>query len=329
MPLKLAGGSHRRYNPLEQSWVLVSEHRLGRPWQGEQTPAAQNARPQYDPSCYLCPGNTRANGERNPKYGGTFAFDNDYPALQMESQGCDLNERGLLVAQPEAGRCRVVCFTPRHDRDIPSMQLAEVHAVIDTWAAETQVLAASGLSNVTVFENRGAAMGASNPHPHSQIWATAHAPSEIERERAGFARHAEHHGGTCLLCEYAQLERGAERIVAQNEAVCAVVPFWASWPFEVLVVPNEHVARLDACDAALREAFAHVMQAVTRKYDALFGAPFPYSMGWHQDGHLHAHYFPPLLRSATVRKFMVGYEMLGEPQRDLTAESAAQRLRAL
>ena len=326
---ELLTGSHRRYNPLTQSWVLVSPQRLQRPWQGERTAAISGSRPAYDPACYLCPGNTRANGARNPAYAQTYAFDNDFPALGPPAGGGAVNERGLFAAQPESGRCRVVCFSPRHDLDIATMDEGGVCAVIDTWAEQTEALGGAGAGLVTVFENRGEMMGASNPHPHSQIWASQHAPVEIERERDGFAAYRRTNGG-CLLCDYAALEveRG-HRVIYADASCCVVVPFWAVWPFEALLIPLGHRESLQSCAPHERASLARAMQALTRRYDALFSVPFPYSMGWHQDGHLHAHYYPPLLRSAGVRKYQVGYEMLAQPQRDITPEQAAAQLRAL
>lgn len=318
--------SHRRYNPLTQSWVLVSPQRLQRPWQGAQEGAASASRPRYDPECYLCPGNLRANGERNPQYEQTFVFDNDYAALQPGA-GSGAVEGDIFIARAEKGRCRVLCFSPRHDLDIGTMAPEEVRTVVDAWAVESEQLA-SQYQAVTVFENRGAMMGASNPHPHSQIWANTSVPDELLREDAGFDTYAGRRGGACLLCRYAQAEIEAkERVVYCDDFVCVVVPFWAVWPFETLLLPRAHCVTLTESSAEQRDAIAAAMQSLVQRYDRLFGVPFPYSMGWHQRRHLHAHYFPPLLRSASVRKFMVGYELLAQPQRDITPETAAQRLR--
>ena len=326
----LFSAPHRRYNPLTQEWVLISPQRLDRPWQGaHEAPGTQHL-PEYDPQCYLCPGNVRANGEHNPQYERTFVFDNDFAALLPGLQAAPLTG-DLFTARAEAGRCRVLCFTPRHDRDIGTMDRAAIRCVVDAWAHESQALLAQpGISSVTVFENRGAMMGASNPHPHSQIWANASVPNELVREDAGFDAYARSHDGRCVLCAYVEAEIAAgERIVYADENVCAVVPFWAVWPFETLLIPRTHRPALHECEDAERDAIASAMQTLVQRYDKLFGVPFPYSMGWHQRGHLHAHYYPPLLRSASVRKFMVGYELLAQPQRDVTPEAAAARLRAL
>ncbi|MFN2449687.1 MAG: galactose-1-phosphate uridylyltransferase [Candidatus Baltobacteraceae bacterium] len=323
--------SSRRFNPLTHEWVLVSDTRLSRPWQGESAPAQQAHRPAYDPLCYLCPGNVRANGEHNPAYTQTFGFDNDYPALAPEAAAQESDAGGLFLAQRERGACRVLCFSPRHDLDVPTMASHDVRAVLDAWAGEyEELMGRPYVSAVTVFENRGAMMGASNPHPHSQLWANEHVPSELLKERDGANAYAQTHGGACLLCDYGarELER-AQRIVFADDHAIVLVPFWAVWPFETLLLARTHRTTLRSCTGAERDALAAAMQFVTRRYDALFGVPFPYSMGWHQDGHLHAHYYPPLLRSASVRKYLVGYEMLAQPQRDLTPEEAAARLRAL
>lgn len=329
---------HRRYNPLTGQWILVSPHRLERPWQGAIAPAAPPPRPHYDAQCYLCPGNERAGGARNPQYEGTFVFDNDFAAL-LPDTGDARFEDGPLLAQSEAGRCRVLCFSPRHDLDVAQMEAPQIRSLIDAWANEYVALGELPYVNaVTIFENRGAMMGASNPHPHCQIWAEHTPPNELAAESRSLAEHARR-GGRCLLCDYAAYESGArERIVFENEHVCVVVPFWAVWPFEAMVLPRRHAGSLDAYSAEERDALAQALQELTARYDRLFATPFPYSMGWHQaptDGesnrqwHAHAHYYPPLLRSANVRKFMVGYEMLAQPQRDITAEEAARRLREI
>jgi UDPglucose--hexose-1-phosphate uridylyltransferase len=331
-------GAHLRFNPLTGEWVLVSANRLQRPWQGEIEHGATPERPQYDPDCYLCPGNLRANGERNPVYEQTFVFNNDYPALRPQD-GTQSAVEGLLRAQGEPGTCRVICFSPRHDLDVAKMDSAQIRRVIDAWAQQYEELGSLPYVNaITIFENRGAMMGASNPHPHCQVWAEAMPPTELLKESQRLAAYAQS-TGNCMLCSYAQQETACgERIVYENAGAIAVVPFWAVWPFETLIVPRSHAGSLSAVSDADRNALSDAMREVTSRYDRLFAAPFPYSMGIHQrpaDGaphehwHTHAHYFPPLLRSLAVRKFMVGYEMLGQPQRDITPEEAARRLREL
>jgi UDPglucose--hexose-1-phosphate uridylyltransferase len=329
--------SHLRYNPLSGEWVLVSPHRLERPWQGETAPTQPKQRVPYDPQCYLCPGNVRGSGEANPPYEHTFVFENDYAALLPNVQDAHVNEGDVVVARSEAGHCRVVCFSPRHDLDIAGMDVPAVRRVIDAWAQQyTQLGALPYVNAVTIFENRGAMMGASNPHPHGQIWAEASIPNELRKESDSLERYAGTHG-ECLLCAYISMElRKGERVLYAGEDVCVFVPFWAEWPFEALVVPRRHVQSVDALLDSERNLFATAMRDLTARYDRLFASPFPYSMGFHQrptDGraheswHLHAHYYPPLLRSANVRKYAVGYEMLAQPQRDLTPEEAARRLR--
>lgn len=329
---------HRRFNPLRGEWVLVSPHRLERPWQGAISPAQAVARPHYDPQCYLCPGNTRASGGVNPSYEHTYVFENDYAALVPETP-VEPHEDGLLLAYGEAGRCRVVCFSPRHDLDIAAMEPAEIARVIDTWAEQFGELSADPAINaVTIFENRGQMMGASNPHPHGQIWAQSAPPDELVKETSAQTAYMQR-TGSCLLCDYvAQEVQAQERVVFANSSAAVLVPFWAVWPFEALVVPTVHVSGIDALTPSNRMDLAEALGVLAAKYDRVFDVPFPYSMGFHQrptDGsgydewHAHAHYFPPLLRSASVRKYMVGYELLAQPQRDVTPEQAAERLRSL
>jgi len=330
---------HRRFDPLRGEWVIVSPNRNDRPWQGQIDPPPADDLPEYDPGCYLCPGNPRANGERNPPYTSTFAFDNDFGALVPSTPAFATADNGLLNAQSERGLCRVVCFSPRHDLTLPRMDASAIRAVIDAWISEYRALTAvPWMAYATVFENRGAMMGASNPHPHGQVWATEHVPHEAAVEQREFAAY-QHQHGSCLLCDYIALElRLGERIVCANDAFAAMVPFWAVWPFETLVVSTRHVDALPSLRDDERDGLADILKQLTTRYDNLFEAPFPYSMGFHQqpmqgaaDGvaHLHAHFYPPLLRSASVRKFMVGFELLGSPQRDFTPEEAAVRLRAM
>jgi UDPglucose--hexose-1-phosphate uridylyltransferase len=330
-------GPHRRYNPLLDEWVLCSPHRLERPWQGQVEATPNDDRPQYDPSCYLCPGNRRANGATNPAYTSTFAFDNDFPALLAEAPPGTALDDDLLRARTTRGLCRVLCFSPRHDLTLADMDVPTIRAVVDAWADEsTRLGALDFIGHVQVFENKGALMGCSNPHPHCQIWATEHLPHIPARKLAAQRLYFETKGRD-LLGDYLERERREqERIVCANEHWTVVVPFWAVWPFETLVLPSRRVAALEDLASEERDALAAVLLELNRRYDGLFGVSFPYSMGWHgrpSDGaehpyaRLHAFHFPPLLRSATVRKFLVGYEMSAEPQRDLTPESAAERLR--
>jgi len=331
---------HRRRNALTGEWVLVSPQRTQRPWQGESTAAAAEATVPYDPACYLCPGNARAGGLRNPPYETTFAFDNDYAALLASGPAAEIDDSGLIVAQAEGGHCRVVCFTPRHDLSIARMTVPAIRAVVDAWAYESVRLGAEPqIAAVVVFENHGATMGASNPHPHAQIWATETIPNELAKELACSAAYAAEHAGVCLICRYVARELAlGERIVYANAGVVVLVPFWAVWPFEAMIVSRRHAGTLDELEAHERDALADAMHVLTGAYDRVFDTGFPYSMGFHQrsasrdapaDLHLHAHYLPPLLRSATVRKYMVGFELLAMPQRDITPEAAAARLRAL
>jgi len=335
--LDLTKHPHRRYNPLTREWVLVSPQRTARPWQGHVEEVNEQPLPQYDPDCYLCPGNARAGGAQNPRYESTFVFENDFAALKPDTPVEKLDQAGLLVAEGEPGVCRVVCFSPRHDLTIANMNVDALRRVVDVWVQQYGELGSDPKINwVQIFENRGAMMGASNPHPHGQIWANANLPNEAVKEVASFL---EYHtaNADCLLCRYLALEmEAAERVVLENEHFVALVPFWAIWPFETLLLSRKHATALDDLKDSTRNELADILIGITKRYDRLFKASFPYTMGFHQrptDGHahqefhLHAHFYPPLLRSATVRKFMVGYELLGMPQRDITPEAAAQRLR--
>jgi len=331
---------HRRRNPLTGEWVQVSPHRTQRPWLGQVEKGSGQTRPAYDPNCYLCPGNARAGGARNPDYSSTFVFTNDFAALlpDVPEVGAEsYAPHPLLRAQAASGTCRVVCFSPRHDLTLAEMPAPQIRAVVDAWAEQVTELGKS-YRWVQVFENKGEAMGASNPHPHGQVWALDALPNEPakeeEHQKAYFTEH-----GRPLLVDYAVLElEREERLVVANEDWLALVPYWAVWPFEVLLLPRRPVLRLPDLGGDERDALADILKRLLTRYDNLFETSFPYSMGWHgtpldHNGYphwqLHAHFYPPLLRSATVKKFMVGYEMLSEPQRDITPEQAAERLRSL
>ncbi len=326
---------HRRFNPLRGEWVLVSPHRTKRPWLGQVEKTAPDQRPAYDPQCYLCPGNQRMGSHVNPDFDATFVFVNDFSALLPDTPEMTASPDGLLRVDPVRGECRVICFSPRHDLTLAEMAVPDIRKVVDVWATQTAELG-QRYRWVQVFENKGAAMGCSNPHPHGQIWASNFVPNEIaaeEREQKNYREKK----GSVLLLDYAQRELAAQtRVVVSNAHWVAVVPFWAVWPYEILLLPTRPVRRLPELTDAERTSLAEVLQALLIRYDNLFETAFPYSMGWHaapndagdsDHWQLHAHFYPPLLRSATVKKFMVGYEMLAEAQRDLTAEQAAQRLR--
>jgi UDPglucose--hexose-1-phosphate uridylyltransferase len=330
---------HRRYNALTGEWLLVSPHRSKRPWQGQQEDIPKEERPQYDPKCYLCPGNVRANGEFNPTYTQTFVFDNDFGALQANVPAGNFQKGELLKAESERGICRVICFSPRHDLTLTDMEVGEIKKVVDVWQREFQELGALDFINyVQIFENKGSVMGSSNPHPHGQIWAQSAVPVEPAKETAQQLAYFQANGRS-LLADYLALEQAEkQRIVLETDAFVALVPFWAVWPFETIIISKRHFGNILEMTEEEKTDFAGIIKELSTVYDKLFNVSFPYSAGMHQsptDGqehpewHFHMHFYPPLLRSATVKKFMVGYEMLGDPQRDITAEWAAERLRSL
>jgi UDPglucose--hexose-1-phosphate uridylyltransferase len=336
--LKLHEDSHRRLNPLTNEWVLVSPHRAQRPWQGSVEKVPLPPQSHYDPTCYLCPGNKRAGGEQNPAYASTFVFENDFAALKPHTatDRIDEDEAGLVVAEGEPGVCRVMCFSPRHDLTLSTMSVQEIDKVVDGWREQFRELSqVRGIQHIQIFENRGEMMGASNPHPHCQIWATRSIPEEPRKELRCQREYYRTRNG-CLLCDYIRIEDQQNiRIVFADEDFVILVPFWAVWPFETLVCSRRHLASFLEFNGEELISLSKVLNRVSAAYDRLFNVPFPYSMGFHQspiDGsehaewHFHAHFYPPLLRSATVRKFMVGFELLGTPQRDITPELAAERL---
>lgn len=324
---------HRRLNPLTGNWVLVSPHRAKRPWQGQQETPDRSIRPAHDPDCYLCAGNKRVTGEVNPPYTGTFVFTNDFAALTADAPDAPASASPLFQTATARGTSRVICFSPDHSKSLPELSLPAIGQVIETWCSQTAELG-QHYPWVQVFENKGAMMGCSNPHPHGQIWANSFLPNEAACEDAHQRAYRAEHGRSLLL-DYAREESGGPRVVVETAHWLALVPYWAAWPFETLLLPKAQVLRLPDLDAEQRADLAVVLKQLTSRYDNLFQCSFPYSMGWHgapfndaNNGHwqLHAHFYPPLLRSATVRKFMVGYEMLAETQRDLTPEQAAERL---
>ncbi|MCP4363649.1 MAG: UDP-glucose--hexose-1-phosphate uridylyltransferase [Chloroflexi bacterium] len=329
---------HRRYNPLTGEWVLVSPQRTTRPWQGQVEETVPDKRLDYDPTCYLCPGNKRAGGAaRNPDYTDTFVFTNDFAALLPDKIASPDATSPLLQMQTVRGTCRVICFSPRHNLTLPEMPLSDIRQVIDTWSAQTAALGET-YRWVQLFENKGTVMGCSNPHPHGQIWALDSLPNEAQKEDERQRLYLSENRNP-LLCDYTDLEiEQGERIVVENETWLAVVPHWAFWPYEILLLPRRHILRLPDLSEGERNGLADILKQLLTKYDNLFETSFPYSMGWHgapfasgDQSHwqLHAHFYPPLLRSATVKKFRVGFEMLSESQRDLTAEQAANTLRTL
>jgi UDPglucose--hexose-1-phosphate uridylyltransferase len=329
--------SHKRYNPLTGEWILVSPHRAKRPWQGKVESLPGTAKLQYDPSCYLCPGNTRANGNVNPQYTSTFAFDNDFAAIQKEVARTSVNENDLLVAETESGICRVICFSPRHDLTLAELSKDEIVPVIKKWQEEYKALGMlPGINHVQIFENKGEIMGCSNPHPHGQIWAQESIPVESVKEYRQQEEYFKKHG-RLLLADYVQLElEKDERIVYKNDSFVLLIPFWANWPFETMILPKRIINNILQLKENEITDFADILNVVTVKYDNIFNTSFPYSSGIHQsptdgqdhnDIQMHMHFYPPLLRSATVKKFMVGYEMLANPQRDITPEKSAEMLK--
>ncbi|MFP4362559.1 MAG: UDP-glucose--hexose-1-phosphate uridylyltransferase [Spirochaetia bacterium] len=328
---------HRRYNILTGEWILVSPHRTKRPWQGQQEEADMKKRPKYDKSCYLCPGNSRSGGYKNPDYEDTFVFVNDFSALLEDTPDLSFQESGLLKAEGESGICKVICFTPRHDLSFPKMDVQDIKKVVDVWAKEYKAIGSrNDISYVQIFENHGAAMGCSNPHPHCQIWANSTVPvlpsTEWKRQKEYFNTH-----GSVMLLDYLDIElKDKSRIVFENNSFVALVPFWAVWPYETMLLPKEHLKSLADFNEKHKQDYADAIKRMGVRFDNLFKTDFPYSMGLHQqptDGEeynewlFHVHYFPPLLRSATVKKFMVGYEMMATAQRDITAETSAENLR--
>lgn len=330
---------HKRLNPLTGEWILVSPHRSKRPWQGQVEKTVQEERPAYDPSCYLCPGNERAGGKTNPDYKGTYVFTNDFSALLDDTPEGHVDEAGLFRARSERGICRVLCFNENHNLTIPEMSVPEISNVVDLWCREFKELGDKDFIHyVQIFENKGAIMGCSNPHPHGQIWSSSSVPVEPARETEKQEEYYKKHG-TTLLGDYltAELEK-KERLVVENDYFVGLVPFWATWPFETILISRRPVQNILELTDEEKTGLADIYKRLTVRYDNLFEVSFPYSAGLHQaptDGrdypawHLHMHFYPPLLRSATVKKFMVGYEMLATPQRDITAEQAAGRLRDL
>jgi len=339
MQFQLSEHSHRRYNPLTGQWVQVSPHRSKRPWQGQVESLGDEVKPKHDPGCYLCPGNSRSNGVQNPQYTSTYTFVNDFSSLVEDIPEGNVNEKGLIVAKSERGICKVVCFSPRHDLTIPELSLSEVADVVKKWVDEFKELSALDyINSVQIFENKGQSMGCSNPHPHGQIWAQETVPDEQTKKQLHQLNYFLKHGRT-LLSDYLELEvANKERIVVENDSFVALVPFWAVWPFETMIIPKRPMSTIAEMTDSEIVNMADIYRDLTIRYDNLFETSFPYSAGIHQapasgsnhkEWHWHMVFYPPLLRSATVKKFMVGYEMLSNPQRDITPEFAAEKLRLL
>ena len=331
--------SHIRQNPLTGDYVMVSPHRTKRPWQGKTEDSVTDTRPKYDSTCYLCAGNPRMNGELNPSYSDTYVFQNDFAALQTDVPKGEINKGGLLKAESVQGECRVICFSPRHDLTLAEMETFEIRKVVDTWIGEFEDFRTKKeIHYVQIFENKGETMGCSNPHPHGQIWASSNVPVEIQKESIQQKKYFQIHKKT-LLEDYIKIELSEnERIVIENDSFLVVVPFWATWPFETMIIPKRPMIFISEMEENEKDDLADIIRRLTTRYDNLFKTSFPYSAGIHQapinvesvEGwHWHIHFYPPLLRSATVKKFMVGYELLANPQRDITPERAAQQLREL
>ena len=331
--------SHTRLNLLTGDWILVSPHRMKRPWQGKTEDVVTDERPTYDPTCYLCPTNKRMDGSINPNYDKAYAFVNDFSALLADTPSGSVNDNNLLIANSESGICKVICFSPSHNLTLPQMSSEAIESVIDLWQDEYQILSENPvIKYIQIFENKGEIMGCSNPHPHGQIWASSSVPLELSKETEQQQKYYLQHQRS-LLQDYIALElEKQERVIVENEHFVAVVPFWAVWPYETMIVSKRQVQHVTMFSTSEKQALATILKDLTCKYDNLFNISFPYSAGMHQapvnDGnhdewHWHMHFYPPLLRSASVKKFMVGYEMLANPQRDITPEQAAQTLKAL
>lgn len=338
MDNKLENYSHKRFNILTGEWVLVSPHRAKRPWQGQSEVVNNEKRPSYDENCYLCPGNTRANGETNPDYEDVYIFTNDFAALQSDSPDFEVND-GLLIAKSEKGICKVVCFSPDHSKSLADMEPNDIQKVVFEWQREYKELGDNDLINyVQIFENKGAVMGCSNPHPHGQIWSQSTLPNEVYKKHIQQLNYYQKNGRSILGDYLAQELDKKERIIFENDAFVALIPFWAVWPFEAMIIPKAHKTNILELDDTEAYLYAEAISVLTKAYDKIFNTSFPYSSGIHQaptngedNSHWHWHmsFYPPLLRSASVKKFMVGYEMFGTPQRDITAEKAAQMIRDL
>lgn len=331
--------SHTRFNILTGDWILVSPHRMKRPWQGKEEDLPKDERPIYNTSCYLCPGNTRSDGSANPDYTDAYVFTNDFSALSSDTPNGEVNTDGLLLAKSESGICRVICFSPNHSLTLPMMSEAAIEKLIELWQKEfTELSSKPQIKYIQIFENKGEIMGCSNPHPHGQIWASSSLPLEISKETTQQKNYFEKQDKS-LLSDYLKIElQQQERIVLENEHFVTLVPFWAIWPYETIIISKRHIQSIVQFNREEKKSFATMLKKLTSKYDNLFNTSFPYSAGMHQmpvnDGeheewHWHMHFYPPLLRSATVKKFMVGYEMLANPQRDITPEMAAATLRGL